>query len=56
MTPDQWAELERLFHEVRNRSPDDTETFLTVACPDVEVRAELRRQPRRCPPWIKVRR
>jgi serine/threonine protein kinase len=42
MTPDQWAELERLFHEVRNRSPDDTETFLTVACPDVEVRAELR--------------
>jgi Tol biopolymer transport system component len=32
MTPERWRRIEELFHEARERAPDDQEAFLDAAC------------------------
>jgi hypothetical protein len=34
MTPEQWASIERIYHDARTRPPDDRSAFLIAACGD----------------------
>src|SRR5689334_533813 len=41
METDRWREIERLYHDARERAPDERDRFLEEACADETVRAEV---------------
>ncbi len=42
MTPDRWKEIERLYHEVKERGPKERDALLAKACAeDPSLRAEV---------------
>ena len=41
MTPDRWRQIERLYHEAREREPSERDRFLQEACADEAMRAEV---------------